>query len=90
MRAFHNALLAQQLSRLVYQISVPGRPQGCATGQACSGDAGKELCASNTIGTVGSANRGDVVFGYRMCVPEVNSCFVLTDAVSQITVCLTG
>jgi hypothetical protein len=56
MRAFRNALLAQQLPPLVYQISVPGSPQSCAAGQTCGGDAGEEFRASNTIGTVGSAN----------------------------------
>lgn len=79
MRAFCNAFLAQKLSGLIYQISVPGSPQSCATGQTCGGDAGKEFRASNTIGAVGSANRGDVKFGNRMRVPEINSCFALAD-----------
>lgn len=74
MRPFRNALLAQQLPRLVYQISVPGGAQSCATGQTCGGDAGKEFRAPNTIGTIGCANRGDVEFWDGMCVPEINSC----------------
>lgn len=83
MRPFRNALVTQQLPRLVYQISVPGGAQSCATGQTCGGDAGKEFRAPDAIGPVGGANRGDVEFGDRMCVPEINSCFFLADDVRK-------
>lgn len=73
MRPFRNALVTQQLPRLVYQISVPGGAQRRAAGQTGGGDAGKEFRAPDTIGTVRDTNRGDVEFRDRMCVPEINS-----------------
>jgi hypothetical protein len=75
MRPFRNALVTQQLPGLVYQISVPGGAQSRPARQTCGGDAGKEFRAPDTIGTVRGANRGDVEFRNRMCVPEINSCF---------------
>jgi len=82
-RPFCNALVAQQLPRLVYQIAVPGGAQSRAAGQTCGGDASEEFRAPYAIGTVGGANRRDVELGDGMCVPKISSCFLLAEQVPK-------
>jgi len=73
MSSFGDAFIAEELSGLLEQMLIPGSSQGRAARQASCGDSGEELRPSDAIGAVSCANGWHIVFGNRICVPEVSA-----------------
>lgn len=74
MCAFRKAFIAEQLAGSAHQLLVEGGCKGCATGKASCRDPSKELGATNAVGPICDSNRGNIVLGNGISVPEVDTC----------------
>ncbi|KAI9150404.1 hypothetical protein HJFPF1_10170 [Paramyrothecium foliicola] len=68
-----DGLLTHLTASLLEEILVEGRAEAGTAGEARSGDAVEELGASDAVGTVRQAQRGDAMLGQGLCVPEINT-----------------